>query len=53
MIYSYNKEIDTVARQYPAEPFRFLEPALILRFSEGVKMLRDAGVEMSETDDLR
>lgn len=45
-------EIVTVNRQYPAEPFKFLEPSLILEYKEGVKMLSDAGVEMDEEEDL-
>ena len=39
-------------RQYPSEPFRFLEPPLRLDFIQGVEMLREAGVEMGEEDDL-
>nr|XP_002125902.1 aspartate--tRNA ligase, cytoplasmic [Ciona intestinalis] len=49
---SYQKEITTVARQYPAEPFKFLEPTLILQYPEAVKMLNDAGVEMQDNEDL-
>lgn len=48
----YQEEIDAVHRQYPANDFKFIEPSLILNFSEGVKMLREAGVEMDEEDDL-
>jgi aspartyl/asparaginyl-tRNA synthetase len=46
------EEIDTVARQYPAAPFRFLEPPLRLDFHEGVAMLRAAGHHMAEDDDM-
>lgn len=49
---SYQQEIDTVGKQYPAEPFQFLEPSLVLRYSEGVQMLKEAGIEMADTDDL-
>ncbi|XP_039267320.2 aspartate--tRNA ligase, cytoplasmic-like [Styela clava] len=45
-------EISTVGKQYPAEPFKFLDPALILEYKEGVKMLAEAGVEMDEEEDL-
>jgi len=48
----YAEEIATVGKQYPAEPFKFLEPALILQYPEGVKMLHEAGVEMDDEDDL-
>jgi len=49
----YQTEIQTVARQYPSEPFKFLEPSLILQYPEAVKMLNDAGVEMEDNEDLR
>lgn len=48
----YQMEIETVRKQYPSEPFKFLEPALILRYEEGVNMLREAGVEMGDEEDL-
>lgn len=46
------EEIATVNKQYPAEPFTFLEPSLILNYAEGVEMLRANGVEMGDEDDL-
>jgi aspartyl-tRNA synthetase len=49
---TYATEIETVNKQYPCEPFKFLEPSLILEYDEGVKMLREAGVEMGDEDDL-
>lgn len=49
---TYGTEIETVNKQYPCEPFKFLEPSLILEYDEGVKMLREAGVEMGDEDDL-
>jgi aspartyl-tRNA synthetase len=45
-------EIAAVGRQYPAEPFKFLEPSLRLEFAEGVAMLREAGIEMGDEEDL-
>ncbi|XP_071788973.1 aspartate--tRNA ligase, cytoplasmic-like [Asterias amurensis] len=45
-------EIATVNKQFPAEPFKFLDPPLRLEYLEGVKMLKEAGVEMGEEDDL-
>lgn len=48
----YQSEIDTVNKQFPSEPFKFLEPSLVLQFPEAVKMLREAGVEMGDEDDL-
>lgn len=40
-------------KQFPCEPFKFLEPTLRLEYREGVAMLREAGVEMGDEDDLR
>ncbi|XP_022687317.1 aspartate--tRNA ligase, cytoplasmic-like isoform X1 [Varroa jacobsoni] len=48
----YQPEIDTINKQYPSEPFKFLEPSLRLEYSEGVAMLRAAGVEMADDEDL-
>ncbi|CAG2172290.1 unnamed protein product, partial [Oppiella nova] len=48
----YADEIAAVGRQYPSEPFKFLEPTLRLEFAEGVRMLREVGVEMGDEDDL-
>lgn len=48
----YQTEIETVNRQFPSEPFKFLEPPLRLNYPEAVKMLRENGVEMGDEDDL-
>lgn len=48
----YAKEIEAVGQQYAVEPFKFLEPPLRLEYTEGVKMLRAAGVEMGDEEDL-
>ncbi|XP_064114710.1 aspartate--tRNA ligase, cytoplasmic-like [Macrobrachium nipponense] len=45
-------DIATVNKQFPSEPFKFLDPPLCLTFREGVQMLREAGIEMDETEDL-
>lgn len=50
---SFQTEIQTVNKQFPSEPFKFLEPTLRLEFTEAVAMLREAGVEMGDEDDLR
>lgn len=34
------------------EPFKFLEPPLKLEYAQGVAMLRDAGIEMNDDEDL-
>lgn len=49
---NYAKEIDAVSQQYKVEPFKFLEPPLKLEFYQGVAMLREAGVEMGDEDDM-
>jgi len=48
----FAKEITVIADQFPSEPFKFLDPPLILEFKEGVEMLKEAGVEMDEEEDL-
>jgi aspartyl-tRNA synthetase len=48
----YATEIETIRKQYPSEPYRFLEPSLRLKYPEGVRMLREAGIEMGDEDDL-
>lgn len=48
----YAAEIEFIAQQYPCEPFKFLEPSLVLEFSEGIQMLREAGCEIGDYDDL-
>ena len=50
---SFQTEIQTVGKQYPSEPFKFLEPTLRLEYREAVAMLRAAGVEMGDEEDLR
>lgn len=48
----YASEIKAVQRQFPVPDFKFLEPSLRLTFKEAVAMLREAGVEMGEYEDL-
>merc|ERR1719291_1283954 len=48
----FAKEIATVGQQFPVEPFKFLDPPLRLEFPEAVEMLKEAGVEMGDEDDL-
>lgn len=48
----YPKEIETVRKQYPSEPFQFLEPALRLDYTEAVKMLNEHGIKMEDNEDL-
>jgi len=48
----YAKEIAAVGEQYKVEPFKFLEPSLRLEFAQGVAMLREAGIETGDEEDL-
>uniref|UniRef100_A0A673YDM8 Aspartate--tRNA ligase, cytoplasmic n=1 Tax=Salmo trutta TaxID=8032 RepID=A0A673YDM8_SALTR len=48
----FQTEIQTVGKQYSSEPFKFLEPTLRLEYTEGVAMLREAGVDMGDEEDL-
>jgi len=48
----YGEEIETIRKQFPSEPFTFLDPPLKLNYAEGVRMLREEGVEMGEEEDL-
>ncbi|ODV89919.1 hypothetical protein CANCADRAFT_31018 [Tortispora caseinolytica NRRL Y-17796] len=49
----YGKEIDLVRRQYPVEEFLVPESGMVrIPFSEGIAMLRAAGKEVGELEDL-
>lgn len=45
-------EIEWVRKQWPSEPFVVPEKAVRLRFSEGIQMLREAGRDLEELEDL-
>lgn len=49
---SYASETECINQQYKVEPFKFLDPPLKLEFPQAVKLLREAGVEMGDEDDL-
>ena len=49
----YSKEIEAIQRQYPFEDFQYLPKTLILEYVDAIKMLRDAGIEIGDFDDLR
>lgn len=48
----FSEEIDAVCKQFPAEPFKFLQPSLCLEYSQGLALLREAGVEIGDEDDM-
>ena len=41
---NYANEIETIAKQYPVEPFKWLNPPLRLEYPEGVQMLKDVSL---------
>ncbi|XP_024872147.1 aspartate--tRNA ligase, cytoplasmic isoform X1 [Temnothorax curvispinosus] len=49
---NYADDITAVGQQYPVEPFKFLEPALRLEYSQAIELLAEAGVTLGEEDDL-
>ncbi|KAI6225229.1 Aspartate--tRNA ligase, cytoplasmic [Aphelenchoides fujianensis] len=48
----FQPEIEAVRRQYASEPFLFTDEPLVLKYEEGVAMLREDGVEMDPLEDL-
>ncbi|KAI9289528.1 hypothetical protein BC943DRAFT_271876 [Umbelopsis sp. AD052] len=48
----FNNELEAVKRQMPFEDFEFLPKSLRLNFAEGIAMLRAAGVEIGDYDDM-
>lgn len=50
----YGKEIDIVRKQYPVEDFKLPKDGKMVRiqYKEAVKMLREAGKEMGDYEDL-
>jgi len=49
---NFTEEIELVRKQFPSEPFQYLEPALRLEYSEGVKILNENGIKMGDDEDL-
>ncbi|CAF4440465.1 unnamed protein product [Rotaria socialis] len=45
-------EISVINKQYPCEPFEFVEPALRLEYKYGLTLLAEAGIQMGSEDDL-
>eukprot|EP00274_Cyanoptyche_gloeocystis_P006083 CAMPEP_0196666558 /NCGR_PEP_ID=MMETSP1086-20130531/64582_1 /TAXON_ID=77921 /ORGANISM="Cyanoptyche gloeocystis , Strain SAG4.97" /LENGTH=540 /DNA_ID=CAMNT_0042003769 /DNA_START=78 /DNA_END=1700 /DNA_ORIENTATION=- len=48
----FGRELQAVKQQFPFEPFKFLKPSLRIPFAEGISMLREAGVQVNDFDDL-
>lgn len=49
---NFAKDIAVVAEQFHAEPFEFLEPSLRLAWPDAIAMLREAGEEIGDFEDL-
>lgn len=49
----YAKEIKVIQKQFPAEVFKFKEKTPRLGWKEGLALLKEAGVEIGEFEDLR
>ncbi|CAF2763667.1 unnamed protein product [Rotaria sp. Silwood2] len=45
-------EIAIINKQFPCEPFEFVEPALRLEYKEGLALLAEAGIQMGSEEDL-
>lgn len=48
----FKKEIDIIRKLYPAEPLEYPKKTVIIQFSEGVKMLHEAGLDIDPEGDL-
>ncbi|KAI9347772.1 hypothetical protein DFJ73DRAFT_836269 [Zopfochytrium polystomum] len=48
----YATEIETVKKQFPFEDFLYLPKTLRLDFKDGIKLLREAGVEIDDFADM-
>lgn len=48
----FSAELEAIRSQYPFEPLKYSFPSLRLKYSEGVAMLREAGVTMDDQEDL-
>ncbi|PWN47902.1 aspartyl-tRNA synthetase [Violaceomyces palustris] len=48
----YKKEIDAVKKQFPVEEFLLPEKTVKLEFKEAIALLREAGKEVEDLDDL-
>ncbi|TVU10726.1 hypothetical protein EJB05_44272, partial [Eragrostis curvula] len=46
------EELETINRQYPFEPLKYLDKTLKLTYEEGIQMLKEAGTEIEPMGDL-
>lgn len=48
----YRRELEAVRVTHPFEDLKFLKPSLRLTYAEGIALLRGAGVDIGDHDDL-
>lgn len=49
----FPRELEAIHQQFPFEPFKYLEKTLRLTFSEAISLLREAGIEKNDLEDLK
>lgn len=49
----YVHDIETIRRQHPFEDLQYHRETLVLKYSDGVRMLAEAGISMKDDEDLR
>lgn len=49
----YRKEIDVVKKQFDVEEFLLPEKTVKLQYKEGIQILKDAGIEIGDYDDMK
>jgi aspartyl/asparaginyl-tRNA synthetase len=50
---TYAGEIETIMKQYPHEEFLVPDKTVRLNYAEGIKLLREAGVEIGDQEDMK
>ncbi|CAM0883901.1 unnamed protein product [Alopecurus aequalis] len=48
----YQKEIDVIKEQYPCENMKYLAETLMLKYADGIQMLKDSGFKIEVFEDL-
>lgn len=48
----YAKEIEIIAKQFPSEPFEWLEKTLRLKWGDAIALLRENNVQIGDFEDL-
>ncbi|KAI6190472.1 Aspartyl-tRNA synthetase [Aphelenchoides bicaudatus] len=49
---NFQSEIETIRKQYSSEPFIFTDEPVVLKYHEGVALLRENGIEQGDEEDL-